>query len=575
MSGKTSSTVQSQLAVPVLGISRFPYHTVLFGAYPVMYLYAQNILFTRLQDILSSLAISTGLAVFFLLCFQMILKRWDKAGAISTLLVIMFFSFGHLANILQGAVSRLPGAALDIPTLAWVWMATFLALVFLLMRSRLPGGFTLLANITAAAFFILPAVTILSTTISVKMVDLEKERATLAQQRGEKKAEAALRTLQPGEMPDIYYIILDSYERADKLEELYGVDNSTFIDDLKDRGFYVASSSRSNYLNTTYSLNTALNLIYFGEFPKNLMRNARYNLRTNYVNDFLHRLGYQIVVFDSGTGDSNDQHADVFVTPNSQPSVKKPVINAFETLLIRTTIGLVLFKGQPQNETGEIRENAAAASVDRELTVRRTRIEHAFAHLSDYAGEEDPHFLFAHIYLPHMPFLYGPDGEPLKYHGNTSLYWFEPEPDNYIEQYNDQVDFLNRAVIASIDQILEKSERPLVIVLQSDHGDDAYLDWYQPTPQGVDARSATLNAIYFSDGDYATLYPTMTTVNTFRLVLNHWFGTTYPLLAEKVYFHKHSPTTRPGEDPEFIEACEHFSVCIPDPPADSSPGKRQ
>ena len=176
--------------------------------------------------------------------------------------------------------------------------------------------------------------------------------------------------------------------------------------------------------------------------------------------------------------------------------------------------------------------------------------------------------LFSHICLPHFPFLYGPDGEELQYHQNLSLYWYEVEPENYIEYYNYQLDYLNQAVLDTVDEILATSEGPVVIVVQSDHGDRKLIDFDEPTNAGVDARSAILNAIYYSDGDYESLYPSVTPVNTFRLIFNHWFGTEYPLLPDRTFFHEPSVSTPFNEVPEFVDACTTFDVCLPAQPND-------
>lgn len=62
--------------------------------------------------------------------------------------------------------------------------------------------------------------------------------------------------------PDIYYIILDGYGRADMLQAIYGFDNSSFVNALKQRGFVVASQSQSNYPRTLLSLSSSLNMQY-------------------------------------------------------------------------------------------------------------------------------------------------------------------------------------------------------------------------------------------------------------------------------------------------------------------------
>ena len=52
------------------------------------------------------------------------------------------------------------------------------------------------------------------------------------------------------------------------------------------------------------------------------------------------------------------------------------------------------------------------------------------------------------------------------------------------------------------------------------------------TPQW---RMSILNAYYVNDQAKKDLYATITPVNTFRVVFNNYFGTTYPLLEDKSY----------------------------------------
>jgi hypothetical protein len=52
------------------------------------------------------------------------------------------------------------------------------------------------------------------------------------------------------------------------------------------------------------------------------------------------------------------------------------------------------------------------------------------------------------------------------------------------------------------------------------------------TPQW---RMSILDAYYVNDQAKQDLYETITPVNTFRIVFNNYFGTTYPLLEDKSY----------------------------------------
>ena len=229
-------------------------------------------------------------------------------------------------------------------------------------------------------------------------------------------------------------------------------------------------------------------------------------------------------------------------------------------------MGLLLYKDHPQHINREGQSDILRNSVNQELSKRRERITHALTHLSDFASEDGRYYLFAHIYLPHIPFLYGPNGEELHYHENLNLYWYDVEPEDYIEYYNYQIDYLNNAILKTIDSIISNTTKPVVIILQSDHGDEKFLDRERPTTLGVSVRSSILNAIYFSDQDYEGLYSTMTPVNTFRVIFNHWFETNYPMIDDNVYFHEHSLYTDISEKPEFIDSCVQFNICLPSPP---------
>jgi len=540
-----------------------PIHPIFWGISSILYLYARNVVFIPFVDTLRSLAFSVGLVILFLCGFRLILRGWEKAGVLSSLLAILFYSFGHVANSLE-RWSHTQGLEFNVAILAGIWLLAFFVLSLLIVRSRMPGEISQFLNMTSAIFVIFPLVSIIS-TLAITSADSRAETAVLSKVRREAEAEASMLQVPGSELPDIYYIVLDGYSRSDILDEFYDYDNSSFIEGLEQRGFYVASSSRSNFLNTTYSLNTSLNLIYFSDFPTRIARTARYSLRTNYVNDFLRERGYQVVVFDSGTGDTNNQYADLFISPPSSQAEGGPSINAFEQLLVRTTIGLPTLSADTLSDNPDRPGNLVTTAVDKELSRRRDRISHAFAHLPDYATEQAPNFLFSHIYLPHEPFLYGPGGEELDYQRETNLYWYEFPPEDYVEFYAYQVDYIDQMVLQTIDTILAESDKPVVIVLQSDHGDGHYLDWNVPTTEGVDIRSAILNAIYFSDRSYQTLYPTMTPVNTFRIVFNHWFGTQYPLLPDTVFFHEHPVMTPFNETPEFTDACVQFGICLPSP----------
>ena len=524
-------------------LNKIPLHPLLFSIYPICYLYSQNAMYVDTSQVIRPAALSLAMVLFFLLGFRLILGEWIRAGLLTSLIITLFFSFGHVATLIEPYLAT-QGIPLKEAYLGGAWLVLFLVVSFFVVQRRSSYSLTGLLNFTSALLLVVPLAAIIMITTG-KASPSEREIRALAKLRGDDTAlpetGAQIKNRTPGyepsdipgdksyanltEMPDIYFLVLDGYARADVLQNVYGYDNQTFIEALIGRGFYIVDHSRSNYLSTNYSLNSTLNLVYFQDLPGTINRNARYNLKTNYVSDFLRQLGYQVVIYDSGTGNTNNQYSDQFITPGRTTESPGTAIMPFEILLLRTTLGRLLLASDNGNGDQAAAGQTFRASVNQELTRSRERIRHAFAHLPDFATHEGNFYLFAHIYLPHVPFLYGPDGEALEYHGDPNVNWYLVHPDHYAEYYGFQIDYLNKAVLATIDRIQQTSTKPVVIIIQADHGDDFLLDWSNPSADGVAARSSILNAIYYSDRSYEDLYKSMTSVNTFRLVFKHWFGT--------------------------------------------------
>ena len=137
-------------------------------------------------------------------------------------------------------------------------------------------------------------------------------------------------------------------------------------------------------------------------------------------------------------------------------------------------------------------------------------------------GINSPKFVFAHLVIPHHPFVFGPNGEEL-----NSIEASVPPFEEYKVKYPDQVTYINKRMEAIIDIILSSSSNPPIIIIQGDHG---------PAPFDViERRMKNLSAYYFPD-DTQGLYPTITPVNSFRVIFNKYFGQNYPLLEDKALY---------------------------------------
>jgi hypothetical protein len=322
--------------------------------------------------------------------------------------------------------------------------------------------------------------------------------------------------------PDIYYIILDAYPRADVLLEKYGYDNTPFLQSLKDLGFYVAECSQSNYSDTAQSLSSSLNLDYiqsisdaFTPDETELLGLVKL-LDDNDVQETVFNLGYQTVSFSSGFLWAEWRDADVFLSP------AEGAVTEFETeIMFSTPLRLLGDKG--------------VFSIANLYAERfRTRTRFVLDGMADLPAMPGPKFVFIHLIVPHVPFAFDENGNPSPPHQDPR------------QGYLNQVKFINTFILPKLKTIIERSPSPPIVILQGDHGPQVV--------DGPEAQMKNLNAYYLPGVEMTeVLYPSITPVNSFRVVFNEYFGAELPLLEDVSYYsnlsHRYEYTVMPGTCP--------------------------
>jgi hypothetical protein len=116
--------------------------------------------------------------------------------------------------------------------------------------------------------------------------------------------------------PDIYYIIVDAYAGESVLKEVYGFDNQPFVNSLKNRGFFVADDSRSNYHLTELSLASSLNMTHLHKLELEKFKTRipiRQMIANSSVVRYLTQRGYQTIAFESGKSDTQCEQFDQYL----------------------------------------------------------------------------------------------------------------------------------------------------------------------------------------------------------------------------------------------------------------------
>ena len=482
-------------------------HPFLFSLFPLIALYAYNIkrVPVPLRDLAGPLALSLAFAVMLYFAIRIVLKDGVKAGLLVTLLVLWFLSFGHISALVVGGAKGAFGRSFFLATFLLLGLAAF----FILRSRRDWSGLTRVLNVVAAAL-------VLFNVASIVQASARRPRVFVS---------PVIKTSGPAaSRPNIYYIVLDAYTRADVLEEVFSFDNSGFLSDLEARGFAVASESYANYGWTYHSLASSLNMDYLDDVAKKI-RGTTANqeplyrmIQENRAMAFLKSQGYEILCFSSSVkpGDIKDVDASLgFAGASSE----------FLSALLNTTPLPLLFNLKAVSST---------------YGAHRAHVLDAFRALEESPARKGPFFFFVHLMSPHPPFVFDPDGEPAepgylfslvdadRLHGGD-----EAAVREYVVGYREQVAFLNKKILRAVDAILGRSPQPPIVILQGDHGSRAYANLDRPEACYLKENLAILNAYFLPGEPRALVYPRISPVNTFRLVFSQYFRAGLELIEDR------------------------------------------
>ncbi len=492
-------------------------HPFLFAVWPVLFIYSRNVEWVRFSQTWTAMLGLLGTGLLLLLLLTAILRNWMKAGAVLSLLLILFFSYGHAYNFLWR------DRATYAPTAESLGLMVAWALAFV-------GGSALVLRIQnhwreiTAILNAMAAVLVAASVFSIGDYMLREPQSRVGQ--FEAVDNAGTESVPTDLLPNIYYIILDSYAREDLLEEAYGYDNSEFLSFLTEQGFYIAGRSQANYAQTELSIASSLNLDYLDELvwlvgsESGARRPIEDLIQRSFVTAFLEEHGYAIVGVTSGFNATDLKGSDVHVQAGR-------VWNEVEVgLLCSTPIPWLAFTGK----------------VFDPYAVHRQKILFALDHIADTADFPGPQFVFAHVLAPHDPFVFDENGNAINpqhlYDLRVGNQYDEHGQllEQYVQGYTGQLAFISSKIKSSLENLIARSSRPTIVILQSDHGPGGPFDLEDPGSARLKQKMTILNAYLFPDRDYANLYQEITPVNTFRVILNQYLGTDLELLEDESYY---------------------------------------
>jgi hypothetical protein len=235
-------------------------------------------------------------------------------------------------------------------------------------------------------------------------------------------------------------------------------------------------------------------------------------------------LGYEFIAFSTGFPSTEIADADIYLQS------EEIGLNPFESLLVRNSILLPIF---------DISANTSIGLEYPGYSGHRERISYTLDQLPRLSGDPGPKIVFAHIVVPHPPFVFDAEGKVTDQRYPFSFWdgdMFQGTSEEYIQGYSDQVMFLNDSLLSWIKVLQSESSSMPIILLQGDHGPRSTVVWRSPSEDAMREGTAIFNAYYLPGVKTSVLYDDVSPVNTFRIILNEYFNANLELLPDRTFF---------------------------------------
>lgn len=498
-------------------------HPFLFAAFPIFYLARVNLWSITFAEVLPPLLVAVGVVLVIYRISRRVWSDTRRPGFALSVCILLFFSYGHVWTLvdkkeLQGAL--IAGDAVLGP----LWGALAILGVVVAVRTKAIGVATRVMNAIAIAL-----VLIIATPVVVQLSTVRSAAALPVNGGTERTGEA--RSVDASERPDIYYIVFDRYAGPRTLRDQIGYENDGFLGFLERNGFAVSCSSFANYENTSKSLAASLNLRYVDWISDRAGHDSRSltpffsAIRNNAVVRFLKAREYRYIHIGSWFDATN-------TNPQADVNFRLDAPSGF-TRALYTSSAL-----WPAARRGLI--NIGKGGLHRSSALRQLEL------LRKVPSLPGPKFVFAHILLPHPPYVFNADGSRMTHERRVEF--VRSGRSAYVEQTK----YLNARLRTIIWGLLaEDRKRPQVVIMQADEGphlpDVRMPSWKEPSDASDEqllVKYHIMSAIHLPGADKGLVSDEITPVNVFRLVFDEYFGTSFGTLPNRAYV---SPWDRPHQ----------------------------
>jgi len=471
----------------------------------------------RLLVVLSGIILMASLIwyISFLLT-----KKLFKSAIITSLVIIFSFSL----ETIYRAIVKIPWMPRSISTFITTITGQFTLYFGLILVVILLSFIKTKKDFQLGSYFfdIVSIVFITFIVIAIWPSARVQQNARSLYSNWKKNSDNFLSTLHPTKdfSSDVFYLVFDAFGSQVTFDNMYGYDGIDLVGELTKKGFRVINDGQPNYNQTVFSVPSALNMNTIQNLISDLQLPNEYQFSTTYLSnhnilfDFFESKGYDTVTFSTGNRFSEITTSNFYLSPSNLPDPY------YEKIIDSSFLSLFYWKDQYKWHIEKV-----------SFTLQK---------IKEIDSIKEPVFVYAHVMIPHPPFVFDKDGsvqipEKKFIQFDNSDFIKTDDRANYLTGYRAQVEFAATQILEIVDSIRNKNPNA-VIIIQGDHGPGAYFDQLNLDNSNLDERGHILNAYYFPDGDYSLINDDITPINSFRVVLNKYFGTDLPFLENRTFF---------------------------------------
>lgn len=493
-------------------LRRLPGHPLLLAAFPVLLLWGQNGADVPPGDGLSVLLVALAAAAGVTAVAAVAMRDALGGALVGSAVVVVALAHGHLWGS-AGSARLLPGL-----------LVAAVLVVLAVVRVR-----SLEAPARGRA------------TLALNLVGLLLLAGTLPGVVGSVRAAAAVDVVGAagpavadgdGTTPqrDVVWIVPDRHGSEVGLGQTFGLDTSGFTTALEERGFTVAPAARANYPTTSHALASSLGLDYLDDLAATVPSSGRSSraalharIADNEVARRLTAAGYHYVHLGSWWEPTADAPLADTVLVEGRDGV---LSSEFAQVFLDTTVVGPLRR--PSEEPGY---------RERHRTYGLWQLDQLDAIAAQLADDLDdaPRFVFAHVLLPHEPYVFERDGSPVAWETETSR--------SRAENFTRQLDYLHTRLLPVLDRLAAvPDDREPIVLLQADEGPhperlelgDEVWRWGDATDAELVTKLSILSALRVP-GEDVTVRPDVTAVNMARRVVGEALGEPLEELPDRSY----------------------------------------